>query len=90
MPSNLNLEINNLSLTGANIPRSLHAALQASVEHELAHLLEQQGLPHQLRQNGEIRWLPVEITLEKTERLSDLGRMIAESIYSQLGEVSSR
>ena len=80
----LHLHIDSLSLAGVKIPRNQRPQLQAALETELARLCAVHGIPESWQQGGRIRKLPANLTLAETPGPTELGQMIARSVYTEL------
>lgn len=80
----LQLQIESLSLTGVDLPRSQQSELQAALEAELARLLRVYGIPKGLQVEQWIPRLPIDLTLAGKVSPRELGERIARSIYRDL------
>lgn len=80
----LHLHIDSLSLAGVKIPKNQRPQLQAALETELARLCAVHGIPESWQQGGRIRKLPTNLTLAGTPNPTELGQMIARSVYAGL------
>ena len=82
----LQLQIESLSLTGVDLPRSQQSELQAALEAELARLLGVYGIPKGLQMAQWIPRLPIDLTLAGKVSPRELGERIARSIYRDLNQ----
>ena len=80
----LHLHIDSLSLAGIKIPRNQRPQPQAALEAELARLCAVHGIPESWQQGGHIRILPANLTLTETPGPTELGQLIACSVYAEL------
>ena len=80
----LQLQIESLSLTGVDLPRSQQSELQAALEAELARLLGVYGIHKGLGVDQWIPSLPIDLTLAGKVSPRELGERIARSIYNDL------
>ncbi len=81
---NLNLNIEHIILEGIDIAPSQRPRLQTAVEAELSRLLQAKGIPRQLQKGGAIPCLPATVKVTKGKKTEQMGKEIAQSIYSYL------
>ncbi|MCC5604908.1 hypothetical protein [Nostoc favosum] len=76
---NINIDIEKLILEGVPISHSQARLLQAEVEHELAKLLANEGLPDNLLSGGVVPGGAIQ--LKPGINTSQMGQQIAQEIY---------
>ncbi len=80
----LHLHIDSLALSGVKVPRNERPRLRAAFEAELSRLMAVHGVPDALRQGGRIAKVPADLVLQEGLRAEEVGRAIAQSIYTDL------
>lgn len=80
----LHLHIDSLALSGVKVSRRERPRLQAALEAELSRLFAVHGVPEALRQGGKIAKVPADLVLKGGEKVEEVGRAIARSIYTDL------
>ena len=88
MTITINLE--QIILEGIDIPPSQRPRLRVVVEEELSRLLQEKGIPRQLSQGTAIACLSATVKVTKGKKTEQMGREIAQSIYTQLSAPSSK
>ncbi len=83
---NIHLRINQIVIGDVDLPRSMRRVLQAALEAELARLLAENTLPHNLQKGARIPSMQVDLELKGKTSPELLGKMVAQSIYRELAK----
>ncbi|MGC2108252.1 MAG: hypothetical protein WA655_01965 [Candidatus Korobacteraceae bacterium] len=82
----LQIRIERLVLDGLPVTGSRGAQVQAAVQAELANMLGNGGLSHELRSGGALPILPAaQITFARGDAPAEIGRRIARAIHGSIG-----
>ena len=84
----ITINLDQIILEGIDIPPSQRPRLRVVVEEELSRLLQEKGIPRQLYKGTAIACLSATVKVTKEKKIEEIGREIAQSIYTELRDCS--